>query len=1176
MAELNTLHVPVASPRGLFSPHGPAVGSVQALERRRWSNPEPGAGLLGQLRLRAVIADDASVPSQPRPWASQSQALTNLGSLSPKTPSASVANMMHHLRSIQRLAHTLEVEVAAAGVRHGSTTAPDTSLASHDLDGTCARLIWLQHTAGVMAALGAVLWLPIALCAGLAPWAALLGLGLILFVQLCDLTLWGSCKPSSCLARPGFTLDLVSLLTVGAEFPVYCLGPGWLLPLLLQGAGAVQCARYAEAAARLLPPALPRWCGWGACRRHCRLSTGVCIPAALCLVVAWVLGITAIRHSFVNGDLVGPAHLLLSLLASSSNTTRASLVTTLASTAEMCPSLASVSVDGELVWTSSRCPTQCFSLDRTVICFSIGSAALECALQAAALVGLFALAICLEVCGGAAVVSGPDKSPPDEGDDELLRRGDETPSARWFDDWLHTISNTVSDLQGQVCAMVKVAHSSLAEPKPWQDLGKLRADFLMAMSHELRTPVAGLIGHAEVLQMSPLSDSQRHSARVIQLCGEALLQRVGDILHYCQLCDTAVVLDVAPFVVRQLLEDVVAVAERSLVEKGLRATIHLDGDVPIRLMGDVAKLQQTLMNLVNNAIRFTLPDGDVCICVRRTVRDNASEAPLPSATPSRVGSFHLPAHPDKGLPLKGILRRPSRRIAPAKSPSNHPPTDAGTAVRRVSIASLTTVDEPESSEELALRFEVIDTGVGIPAAQQERVFEPFSQVDQSATRRYDGCGLGLSICKSLVHAMQGRISIQSPAALPARPESKMGTKVWFTVPLHCVRGEEALTERTDTDPQLYHNLLAVLVLLDDQLALQLREMLAGLHVRWEETTLEGLQSVVEGVAGPVMLIVDEDVPGLAASTCATELRSADLALVLTNGHRVEPNTTAKPPSRSKLRQWIDGVRSQQLLEEVLSAPPPAGLPAAGSTLCFSPRAGDAASGVLPSASPLPFPPGPAYAPPAVVVAEDSPLLQQLMRAHIERLGHQVVLCSSGQEVLDCLEKTWYPLVFMDYHMPDMDGLQCTRIIRRWEREGRFPPHPPIYIVGVTADVLMGTKQACLDAGMNCYMSKPVQSHQLAAVLRCLAVPSPTASPIVAGLPAHPPSPLLLPRGRGPIRLPSCGAIPPALPFLLSEGSSEFDPVMPESSQMRSGRRPTEDNPPLLNALRALVGTRTRA
>eukprot|EP00668_Euglena_longa_P020073 GGOE01024969.1.p1 GENE.GGOE01024969.1~~GGOE01024969.1.p1 ORF type:complete len:1175 (-),score=301.37 GGOE01024969.1:737-4261(-) len=1165
MADINTLHMP-ASPQALCSPHGSAaLGSVRPLERRRWSNPEPGSGLLGQLRLRAVVADEASAPAP-----SQSHLSVNHASPSPKTPNSSVARVMHYLRIIQRLTNTLEVEVAAAGARHESTTNLDSSLVSHSSDGPRASLLRFKHTAGVVTAVAAVLWLPIAVCAELEPWAAFLGLGLILLVQLSDMSL--SLRPFGCFGKQLRILDVISLLILASEFPVYCLGPFWLLPLVLQCAGVVQCARYADSAMRHLSPVLHR-CGWDVTRRS-GLATGCCLPAVLCLAVAWTLGIEAIRLSLLSTDLTCPARLLFTTLAASPHNETETSAVLLAAVGDGCPFLASVSVAGEVLWSSNHTPDQCFSVEGVAICISVlGSSVLECVLQAAALVGLFTLVLGAEICK-MLMTSHREQTPAclEDTGDVLLRRGEETPPTRWPDEWLHAMGNTVSDLQGQVCAVLKAAHSSLAEQKPFQDVARMRTDFLMAMSHELRTPVAGVIGHAEVLQMSSLSESQRHSARVIQLCGEALLQRVGDILHYCQLCDTAVVLDIAPFVVRQLLEDVISVAERSLVEKGLRATIHLDSDVPVRLMGDAAKLQQTLMNLLNNAIRFTLPKGDVCICVRRTVqRCVSAEALQLPANLSRGSSCLMLAHGDKVPGVRSILRRSSRRVAPSKSPNNFLLPESGPPVRRVSLASSTTGDDLECGEEVGLVFEVVDTGVGIPAAQQEVVFEPFSQVDQSPTRRFDGCGLGLSICKSLVHAMQGHIGIQSPAALPTRAESSVGTKVWFTVPLHCVRGEEAFTEQTDTDPQHFRDLVAVLVLLDDQLTLQLGDMLAAMHVKWEATPLENLLAVVQASTGRVMLIVDEDVPGLEASVCAVALRSSDLALVLTNGHRVEPNTTAKPPSRAKLQQWIEGVRSQQWLEGVRPLPAVEELGQVPMA-CSTPKAAEAAAAaaaLFVPTTPLPFQPCIAHSAPSVVVAEDSYVLQQLMRAHIERLGHQVVLCSTGKEVLDCLEKTWYPLVFMDYHMPEMDGLQCTRVIRQWEREGRLPPHPPIYIVGVTADVLVGTKQACLDAGMNCYMSKPVQSHRLAAVLRCLAAPSPvTSSPAVAMKPSVPPSPLLLPPRRGE----GARALPVPTPFLLSESSSEFDPVVPESSpRTRNARRNADGGPPLLEALRALGG-----
>jgi PAS domain S-box-containing protein len=235
---------------------------------------------------------------------------------------------------------------------------------------------------------------------------------------------------------------------------------------------------------------------------------------------------------------------------------------------------------------------------------------------------------------------------------------------------------------------------------PIQAASRAKSSFLLRTSHEVRTPLGGILGMAELLRDSGLDPEQQQRLDVIQQSAEAVLALFDQVIDYARLEAGDCTLVRHPFSLHHFLDDTLAALAPLAQGKGLPLRLEVARDLPSRLRGDPLRLGQVLGSLVGNAIKFTA-SGEVVV----TVSGAAG-----------------------GVALVGLEE------ASAK---------------------------PQAAEEVTLDFEVRDTGVGIPAEQLERIFEPFEQGDTSSTRQHGGVGLGLSLAARLVHLMGGHLDVRS-------------------------------------------------------------------------------------------------------------------------------------------------------------------------------------------------------------------------------------------------------------------------------------------------------------------------------------------------------------------------------------------------------------------------------
>jgi len=408
-------------------------------------------------------------------------------------------------------------------------------------------------------------------------------------------------------------------------------------------------------------------------------------------------------------------------------------------------------------------------------------------------------------------------------------------------------------------------------------------------------------------------------------------------------------------------------------------------------------------------------------------------------------------------------------------------TTEGRIMARVRVAG-------EDAQRVALRFEVHDTGIGISRDARARIFNAFSQADDSTTRKYGGTGLGLAISKQLVELMKGTIGVENA---PQR-----GSIFWFTVSFDKRRVDP------DAPGHRQHTLEGLRVLVVDEQEASRQELLRQLEA-WRAScegagsaaaAFEHLVSAARAGRPYDAAVVDMELTQTSGLALAASVRSEAVARstpIDTHFVLLSPERMAADPVQRReagvAYQLVKPARAADLFACLTARAARLHLPAAGDP-------GPAHASARPSAAP--FAAGrarpAARLPPVrrarrVLLAEDNPVNVEVARAMLESLGLETHCARNGQEALRAVQEGGWDAVLMDCQMPVMDGFAATGEIRRHEREmGRARTLP---VIAITANALQGDREACLAAGMDDYLSKPFTQQQLAAVIgRWIALP----------------------------------------------------------------------------------------
>ena len=382
-----------------------------------------------------------------------------------------------------------------------------------------------------------------------------------------------------------------------------------------------------------------------------------------------------------------------------------------------------------------------------------------------------------------------------------------------------------------------------------------------------------------------------------------------------------------------------------------------------------------------------------------------------------------------------------------------------TASGEVVLAASVAGREPDGR--IAIRFSVRDTGIGIPSEHLDKVFEPFRQVDASTTRHYGGTGLGLSISRRLVGLMGGDLAVTSaPGA---------GSEFFFTVSLPIAEARGALEAS-------HGNLPGLRVLVVDDHPVNRKVIVESL--RWARCDVAEAASVDEALTiiraarrrqQQIRLVVsDVQMPGRDGFALAEEVRNASelqdtrVMLLTSAGQRGDGERCRKLGVAAYLQKPVPRV---ELLDAAAAA-------------VVDPRAKRRPSLITrhvieETRRSL-----------NVLVAEDNPINQEVAQVMLRKRGHAVTIVADGGLAVDAVRQATYDVVLMDVQMPNVDGIEATKLIRR--------DHPALPIIALTASVSAEERARCLDAGMTGYLTKPFKPHELFATIEQLATPTITA------------------------------------------------------------------------------------
>ena len=375
-------------------------------------------------------------------------------------------------------------------------------------------------------------------------------------------------------------------------------------------------------------------------------------------------------------------------------------------------------------------------------------------------------------------------------------------------------------------------------------------------------------------------------------------------------------------------------------------------------------------------------------------------------------------------------------------------------------------DDDEPDDEPVLHFAVIDTGIGIPADKQRSIFEEFTQADSSTTRKYGGTGLGLAITSRLVEMMGGRIWVESE---PGRGSTFHFTARFSTRDLAPVRLETV-------DLKLLDN-LPVLVVDDNQTNRRvLQEMLRGWSMKpvLADGGRQGLELLRSAkVAGRpfTLVLLDAQMPEMDGFALAAEIKqdphfaSVNLVMLTSAGLRGDAARCKELGIRAYLPKPVKHSELLACIRQCLGFQDHVRQPSELITV-HSLREKRASLRIL--------------------LAEDNTINQTLAVRLLERRGHSVVVAATGKAALHALALHSFDIILMDVQMPEMDGMEATARIREFEKQtGKHVP-----IIAMTANAMVGDKERCLAAGMDGYVSKPIQTKELfAAIDELVPVPS---------------------------------------------------------------------------------------